>query len=181
MHEDQGSASSKGKRDSRTACCSWSQFAGSQDRLVLEARSSWESHQDAESYRETRSNTADYRIPGFSISTVNCRMHDDKNNVTKLLEMFEKHQHEEQFLEDMGQKQEIHTLSEESQKLLDDMNQAENFQFCENSAKLQCLDCNAFTEIGISYCTCGRNLKYKRIPTITQKANCDITSIPVFV
>ena len=44
--------------------------SGSQDLLVQEARSSRESQQDAESYRETRSNTADYRILGISISTV---------------------------------------------------------------------------------------------------------------
>ena len=37
---------------------------GSKDIFVQEARSSWESQQDAESYGETRSNTADYRIPG---------------------------------------------------------------------------------------------------------------------
>ena len=42
----------------------------SQDLLVQEPRSSWVSLQDAESYGETRSNTADYRIPGISISTV---------------------------------------------------------------------------------------------------------------
>ena len=47
---------------------------GSQDLLVQEARSFWESQQDAESYGETRSNTADYRILGMSISTVN--LHD---------------------------------------------------------------------------------------------------------
>ena len=34
--------------------------SGSQDLLVQEAKSSWESQQDAESYGETRSNTADY-------------------------------------------------------------------------------------------------------------------------
>ena len=52
----------------------------SQDLLVQEARSSWESQQDAESYGETRSNTADYRIPGISISTVKLQagMHSDK-------------------------------------------------------------------------------------------------------
>ena len=43
--------------------------SGSQDLPVQEARSSWES-QDADGYRENRSNTADYRIPGISISTV---------------------------------------------------------------------------------------------------------------
>ena len=82
----------------------------------------------------------------------------------------------------MSQKQEINRFSEEAQKLLDDMNQTEIFELCENSAKLQWPDCNAFTEIGIICCSCGRNLlKYKRSPATTQKANCDFTSIPGFV
>ena len=90
---------------------------GLQDLPVQEARSSWESQQDAESYGETRSNTTDYRMPGFSISTVKLQGARRQNNVTKLIEMFDKHQHEEQFLEDMSQKQEINRFSEESQKL----------------------------------------------------------------
>ena len=64
--------------------------SGSQDPLVQEARSSWESQQDAESYGETRSNTADYRIPGIPISTVKLQDARRQNNVTKLIEMFEK-------------------------------------------------------------------------------------------
>ena len=43
---------------------------GSQDLPVQEARSSGESQQDAESHGGTRSDTADYRILGKSISTV---------------------------------------------------------------------------------------------------------------
>ena len=39
--------------------------SGSQDQLVQEARSSWESQQNAESYGETRSTTADYQMPVF--------------------------------------------------------------------------------------------------------------------
>ena len=132
---------------------------GSQDLLVQEARSSWESQQDAESYGETRSNTADYRIPGISISTVKLQDARRQNKVTKLIEMFEKHEHKEQCLKDMSQKQEINKFSEESQQLLADMNQTEIFELCENSAKHQCLDCNTFSEIGILHCSCGRNLK----------------------
>ena len=155
--------------------------SGSQDLPVQEARSSWESQQDAESYGETRSNTADYRILGISISTVKLQDARRQNNVTKLIEMFEKHQHKEQVLKDMSQKQEINRFSEESQKLLVDMNHTEIFELCENSAKHQCPDCNAFSEIGIIYCSCGRNLKYSRSPTTLQKTNCDFTSIPGFV
>ena len=104
-----------------------------------------------------------------------------QNNVTKLIEMFEKHLQKEQFLKDMCQKQEINKFSEESQQLLIDMNHTEIFELCENSAKLQCLDCNSLTEIGIFHCSCGGNLKCKRSPITTQKANNDYTSIPGFV
>ena len=155
--------------------------SGSKDLPIQEARSFWESQQDAESYGETRSNTADYRAPGLSTSTVKLQDAQQQNHVTKLIEMFEKHQHKEQFLKDMSQKQEINRFGEESQKLLVDVNLTEIFELCENSAKLQCPDCNSFTQCGIIYCSCGRNLKYDRSPTTTQKANNDDTSIPGFL
>ena len=63
--------------------------SGSQDLLVQEARSSWESQQDAESYGEIRSNTADYRVPGISTSTVKLQDAQRQNNVTQLIEMLE--------------------------------------------------------------------------------------------
>ena len=154
---------------------------GSQDLLVQEAKSSWESQQDSETYGETRSNTADYRIPGTSISTVKLQAARRQSDVTKLIEMFEKHQHKEQFLKDMSQNQEINRFSEESQQLLVDMNHTEIFELCENSAKHQRLDCNAFSEIGIIYCSCERYLKYSQCLTSLQKTNCDFTSILGFV
>ena len=147
--------------------------SGSQDLPVHEARSSKASQQDAGSYGETRSNTADHRTLGISARR--------QNNVTKLIEMFEKHRHEEQFLKDTSEKQEINKFSEESQQSLADMNQTEVFELCDNSAKHLCLGCNAFSEIGIIYCSCGRNLKYSRSPTTILKTNCDFTSMPGFV
>ena len=118
-----------------------------------------------ESFGETRSHTADYRIPGISISTVKLQDARRQNKVTKLIEMFGKHLHKEQFLKDMSQKQDINKFSEESQRLLVDMNHTEIFELCENSAKHQCPDCSVFSEIGIIYCSCGINLKYSRSPT----------------
>ena len=144
----------------------------SQDLLVQEARSSWESQKDAESYGETRSNTADYRIPGKSISSVKLQDARRQNNVTNLIEMFETHQHKEQFIKDMNQKQEINKFSEESQQLL-----VEIFELCENSAKHQCLGCNAFTEIievqTESYANRGA------IATILQSLALSLRRIPV--
>ena len=129
--------------------------SGSQDLLVQEEILSRESQEYAESCGETRSNTADYRIPSISISTVKLQDARRQNNVTKLIEMSEKHRHKEQFLKDMSQKQEINKFNEESQQLLDDMNQTEIFELCENSAKHQCPDCNAFAEIGIIIAIAG--------------------------
>ena len=62
----------------------------------------------------------------------------------------------------MSQTQKINRFSEASQKLPKDMNQTEIFELCENTTKLQCLHCKSFTEVGIIYCRCGRNLKYNR-------------------
>ena len=61
------------------------------------------------------------------------------------------------------------------------MNHTEIFELCENSAKHQCPNFKAFSEIGIIYCSCGRNLKYSRSLATLQKTNCDFTSIPGFV
>ena len=120
------------------------------------------------------------RIPGLSISTLKLQDARRQNKVTKLIEMLE-NQHKEQFLKDMNQKQEINKFSEESQKLLVDMNHTEIFELGEISPKHQCLDCTAFSEIGIIYCSCGRNLKYSRSPATFQKTNCDFTSFLGFV
>ena len=78
-----------------------------------------------------------------------------QNNVTKLIELFEKHQHKEQFFEDMSQKQEINKFSEESQQLLVDMNHTEIFELYENSAKHNVLIAMIFSEIGIIIADAG--------------------------
>ena len=61
------------------------------------------------------------------------------------------------------------------------MDQTEIFELCESSPTLQCLDCNSFSEIGIFYCSCGRNLKYKRSPTTFEKDNDDFNLIPGYI
>ena len=90
--------------------------SGSQDLHVHEARSFLDLQQDAESYGETRSNIADYRIPVFSIPTVKLQDARRQNNVTKLIERAEKHLHKEQFFEDMSPKQERSTGSARNHK-----------------------------------------------------------------
>ena len=77
--------------------------------------------------------TIEYQV--FSISTVKLQDARRQNNVTKLIEMFEKHWHKKQFMKDTSQKEEINRFSEESQQLLGDMNQTEIFELCKNSAK----------------------------------------------
>ena len=61
------------------------------------------------------------------------------------------------------------------------MNNTEIFELCENSIKQQCLDGNAYWEIGIIYCSCERNMKSTQRPTEVAQNNRDVTSIPCFV
>ena len=136
---------------------------GLQDLLRQEARSSWETQSDAQSFRETGCNIVD------STATVQLQDEQRQHTVAKLIEKFESHQHKEQFLEGMSQTQKINRFSEASQKVLQDMDQTEIFELCEKSTKLQCSDCSSFTEIGINYCSCGRNFWKSRSPTTFQK------------
>ena len=153
---------------------------GLQDLPRQEARSSWETQSDAQSFREMGCNIVDYRIPGISLSTVQQQDEQRQPTVSKFIEKFDSHQYK-QNLKDMSQTQKINRFGEASQKLPKDMDQTEIFELCENTTKLQCLDCNSVTDIAIIYCSCGRNLKYKRSPTTFQKDNCDFNSIPGYI
>ena len=143
--------------------------SGSQDLLVQEARSSWESEQDVESCGETRSSTADCRVLGISISTVKLQDAQRQNNVTRNNEMFEKHQHKDHFLEDMSEKQEINKFSEESQQLLEDMNQTEIFELLQEICKTS-----------LSWSTSGVRQQPRRlIATLLQSLALSLRRIPV--
>ena len=61
------------------------------------------------------------------------------------------------------------------------MNNTEIFELCENSSKKQCSDCNTYWEIGIVYCSCGRNLKSSQRPKEFEKNNYDVLSVPGYV
>ena len=75
----------------------------------------------------------------------------------------------------------IKKLSKESQDLIADLNNTEIVALCENSSKQQSPDCNAYWEIGIICCSCGRNMKSTRSPTEFDQNNRDVTSIPGYV
>ena len=120
----------------------------SQDLPSQEARSSWETQSEVQSFRETGCNIVDYGIPGISLSTVQEQDEQKRQTVAKLIEKFESHKYKEQFLKDMSKTQKFNRFSEASQRLLKDMNQTEIFELCKNTKKLQCPDCQSFTEFG---------------------------------
>ena len=129
------------------------------------------------SFGETGCNIVDNRIPGISLTTVQEHDEQKRRTVAKLIEKFESHKYKEQFLQDMSQTHKINRFSEASHRLQKDMNQTEIFELCENTEKLHCPDCKSFTEVGIIYCRCGRNLKYNRSP----KPNVDCNSIDGYI
>ena len=73
----------------------------SQDLLVQEARSSWETQSEVRSFRETGCNIVDCRIPGMSLSTVQEQDEQKRQTVAKLIEKFESHKYREHILQDM--------------------------------------------------------------------------------
>ena len=144
---------------------------GLQDLPRQEARSSWETQSDAQSFQETGCNIVDFWVPGISLTSVQQQNEQRQHTVAKLIEMFESHQHKEQFLKDMSQTPKINGFSEASQKLLQDDEQTEIFELCENATKLQCSDCNYFTEIGMGDIWSTRGVlqqNSKRITTFLQ-------------
>ena len=108
---------------------------------------------------ETGSNTVDYRTLGVLLPAVEQQDTHRKDKVKMLIEKFENYPNKESFLQDFKQTKEINEFSKKSQDLTADMNNTEIFELCETSSKQQCLDCNSYWEIGIVYCSCGRNLK----------------------
>ena len=98
--------------------------------------------------------------------------------VTRLIEKFENHQHKESFLQDLSQTQKIDKFSKESQDLIAEMNNTEIFELCEKSSRKQYPECNTYWEIGIIYCSRGRNMKNSERPTEFEQNNYDVTSIP---
>ena len=128
---------------------------------------------------EATMRTTEYQV--FRFQRWNCRMHGDKRT-SQNLSRYSKHIGiRNNSLKTWVKRRRSTGSAKHPKKLLQDMDQTEILELCENSAKLQCPDCNSFTELGIIYCSCGRNLKYKRSPTTTQKANCDFSWIPGFV
>ena len=59
------------------------------------------------------------------------RIQTRENNVKKLVEKFENHQHKESFIQDLRQTQKINKFSKESQDLIADINNAEIFELWE--------------------------------------------------
>ena len=85
------------------------------------------------------------------------------------------------FIQDLSQTQKIDKFSKESKDLITDLNNTEIFELCENYSKQQCPECNAYWEIGIICCSCGRSMPSTRSPTEFDQNNRDITSIAGYV
>ena len=119
----------------------------------------------------------DHRILGVPLSTVEQQNTTRENKVKRLIEKFENHKHKESFIQDVRQTEKINKFSRESQDLIADLRHTEIFEFCENSSKQQCPECNTYWKIGIIFCSCGGNVKSSKRPTEFEN-NDDVTSIP---
>ena len=101
-----------------------------------DARSSWEPWSDSKCYGETCNSTDDHRISGVALSAVEQQNTTRKNNVKRLIEKFENHKHKESFIQELSQTQKINKFSEESQDLINDMNNTKIFDVCEKNSNV---------------------------------------------
>ena len=154
---------------------------GLQDPQNQDARSPWEPSSDSESYGEICNRTVDHRTAGVPLSAVEPQNTIRENKAKRLIEKFENHKNKKSLIHDLTQTQNINKFGKESQDLIADLNNTEIFELCENNSKQQCPDCNFHWEIGIIYCSCGRNMKSTRSPTGFDQNNRDVTSIPGYV
>ena len=148
---------------------------GEQDARSQEARSSWDPSSDSKSYGKLAATSWITEFLEYLFLQSSSRIQHVR------IGKFENHQHKESFLQDLSQTQKVNKFSKESKDLLADMNNTEIFEHCENSSKQQCPECNTDWEIGIIYCSCGRNVKSSQRPTELEQNNYDVTSIPGYV
>ena len=146
-----------------------------------EARSSWDPSSDSESYGETCSNVVDYRISWVPLSAVEQQKYNTWEQGQEVDREVSEPPTQGILFKDLSQTQKINKFSKESQDFLADMTNTEVFELCENSSKQQCPECNTYWEIGIIYCSCGRNKKSSQRPTEFEQNNYDVTSIPGYV
>ena len=151
---------------------------GQQDLRSQDARSSWDPSSETWNYGETCGTIVDYRTSRVPLSAVEQQDTTRENKVKKLIEKFENHQHKESFLQDLSQTQKINTFSKESQDLIADMNNTETFEHCEIRSNSTVLTAIPTGEIGVIYCSCGRNMKSFRSPTEFDQNNHDVTFNP---
>ena len=147
---------------------------GRQDPQSQEARSSWEASSDSKSYWEIWNNTVDHRLSGVPLSAVE-PLNTIRENRVKRIEKFENN---ESSIQDLSQTQKINKFNKRIARLDRRLEQHRDLRTLRNSSKQQCPDCNACWEIGIIYCSCGRNMKSTRSPTEFDQNNRDVTSIP---
>ena len=72
-----------------------------------------------------------------------------KKTVKKLIQQFENHPNKESFLQDLNKTAMNDKFSEESKKLITDMDHTEISELCETLSKKQYPDCKLYWEIGI--------------------------------
>ena len=160
MHEDQGSTLSKGKRDSKTACCSLTLIRNVVHKVCLYKKQDHLGNRNkmrrATVKPEATLLTTEYLV--YRSQRWNCRMHGEKIMSQSWLRCSRNISTRNNSLKTWVKKQEINKLSEESQKLLVDMNSRDLRtlrQFCKTTMSwLQC-----FSAIGIIFAVAGEKLK----------------------
>ena len=135
------------------------QFEGRHDLPQKDARQSADPQGKGNvSNGETSCGTVDYRIQGKPQSAVR-KVDANRNDIVKdLIQKFENHFNRASFVDDLSKTESSNPFCQKSKELMTSMGSTEYFELCEISSKTQCPDCALYWPVGVTYCTCGKNM-----------------------
>ena len=164
-------------------------FALKEERPVLETRSSRE---EAENHHRTGRSVVcsqdersmlnevdiDFRIPGLPHSVVKQA---EKYRVRGRVKQIENHPRRQALQRDLQQNNAYNPFSEQSKKMIKDMENEKLFELFETDLKTQCKECLLYWSQGTVYCTCGHLLKESEGNRGAIQCTLDLLSIQNYV
>ena len=120
----------------------------------------------------------DFRVSGLPHAVVKQA---ENSRVREVVKKNESHPHRQDLQADLQQSNAYKPLGEKSKKMIQDMDNVEQFELCETIPKVQCSECFLDWNQGIVYCTCGHQLRENQSSRGILRWKLDLLSIPNYV
>ena len=120
----------------------------------------------------------DFRVSGLPHAVLKQA---ENSRVRELVKKIESHPYRQALQADLQQSNAHNPFGEKSKKMIQDMDNVEQFELCETIPKVQCSECFLYWNQGIVYCTCGHLLRENQSSRRLHRWQLDILSNPNYV